>query len=138
MWENIYANSIITYAYTFIGIPYIWGGKSRLRGLDCSGFVIEVLSAFGILDGELNAQQIYDHFIKEGISKRKFQLNLIFFGNSIKEITHIAIVIDENYMIECGGGDHTTTNLVVAVRQRACVRIRPIHHRKDFVATLLI
>jgi len=40
-------HELISYAKSFIGIPYLWGGKSSL-GFDCSGFVQTVFKMAGI------------------------------------------------------------------------------------------
>ena len=31
----------------FVGNPYVWGGNSLTNGIDCSGFVHQVLKHFG-------------------------------------------------------------------------------------------
>lgn len=40
------SSSLIRYAMSFMGTPYVWGGASR-SGTDCSGFVKQVWSAYG-------------------------------------------------------------------------------------------
>lgn len=42
------ADSIIAYAKTFIGTPYVWGGTDPQHGFDCSGFICYVYKAFNI------------------------------------------------------------------------------------------
>ncbi|WP_041695313.1 C40 family peptidase [Alicyclobacillus acidocaldarius] len=39
---------ILTYAKSFLGTPYCWGGDSPKTGFDCSGFVEYVFGHFGI------------------------------------------------------------------------------------------
>lgn len=34
--------SVVDYAYQFLGNPYVWGGTSLTNGADCSGFVQSV------------------------------------------------------------------------------------------------
>lgn len=40
-------DSIIGYAQTHLGIPYVWGGSST-EGFDCTGFIYYVFKKFGI------------------------------------------------------------------------------------------
>lgn len=42
------ADSIIDFAKTFIGTPYVWGGNDPNSGFDCSGFVCYVYKQFDI------------------------------------------------------------------------------------------
>lgn len=42
------ASAIPGIAKTFVGIKYVYGGKSRATGLDCSGFVYNVLKQAGL------------------------------------------------------------------------------------------
>src|SRR5262249_1692409 len=44
---NRYARDFVEIAERFIGVPYLWGGKTRI-GLDCSGLVQTSLHAAGI------------------------------------------------------------------------------------------
>ncbi len=39
---------IVNYALQFVGNPYVWGGTSLTRGVDCSGFTMQVLKEFGV------------------------------------------------------------------------------------------
>lgn len=40
------SSDIVKRAYTYMGVPYVWGGTSR-RGSDCSGFVKQVWGEMG-------------------------------------------------------------------------------------------
>jgi len=44
---SLSGSSIIGYASQFVGNPYVWGGNSLTNGIDCSGFVHQVLKHFG-------------------------------------------------------------------------------------------
>ncbi len=40
--------SVTSYALQFLGNPYVWGGTSLTKGVDCSGFVMQVYAHYGI------------------------------------------------------------------------------------------
>lgn len=40
------AQELLAIAYSYLGVPYVWGGESR-EGLDCSGFVQKVFGKLG-------------------------------------------------------------------------------------------
>ena len=62
---------------------------------------------------------------------------LAFYGKNTQAITHIGFMIDENRMVEAGGGDSTTTDVNKAVQRGAFVRQAPYNRRKDLVAVLM-
>ena len=128
----------VDYGKLFIGVPYKWGGQHPAEGYDCSGFVQEVLSIDGVDPaGDQTAKGLYEKITAGALSsyspaniKRN---DLLFFGNPI---THIAIAVDANSMLEAGGGNSKTVDIKTAVTQQAMVRIRPI--RKDLTAVLRV
>lgn len=52
------AASLISYAYKFLGTPYVWGGTTP-SGFDCSGFTQYVFRQFGYSIGRTTYDQIY-------------------------------------------------------------------------------
>jgi len=128
---------MITIAISMLNIPYIWGGNHPLEGFDCSGFVQYVLQSVGV-DPKFDqtAQDLYYRLLENGWEERKDRGSVLFFGESTKEITHTAIMIDKDYslMIESGGGNINTKTFEMAKKRGACVRIRPV--RKDLIASL--
>jgi cell wall-associated NlpC family hydrolase len=123
---------MVDYSLKFIGIKYTWGGESADEGFDCSGFVQECLAAVGkdpALDQ--NAQAFYNHFVHKTIYSPATPKRgtLLFFGKDEKSISHIAIAISSDQMIEAGGEGRVATT-------RGMVRIRPITARRDLVAIL--
>ncbi|MFN0274282.1 MAG: C40 family peptidase, partial [Chitinophagales bacterium] len=46
--RTLIADSLLNYAHTFEGVPYVWGGNSPDSGFDCSGFVCYVYKKFDI------------------------------------------------------------------------------------------
>jgi cell wall-associated NlpC family hydrolase len=41
-------NEFVAYAKTFKGVPYIYGGTDAKKGLDCSGFILNVFAKFNV------------------------------------------------------------------------------------------
>jgi cell wall-associated NlpC family hydrolase len=129
----------ITYALSFLGTPYIWGGQSP-QGADCSGFVIMVLQAEGILPNKFDAtsQGLHTYFRVNGAKKVRSpsQGCLAFYGKSVDRITHVALCLDGNQVIEAAGGDSTTNTAEDAAARGAHVRIRKLRYRSDLVDVL--
>ena len=125
---------------SFLNIPYRWGGDDPMWGFDCSGLVEEVLSIIGCKPpGRQTAQGLYTLFLNQtqsGKSNIRDVGTLAFFGSSVAAITHVAMLIDEETIIEAGGGDHTTVSSDVAASQNAFVKLRPLSYRQDLVALL--
>ncbi len=73
------SNAIVSYAYGFIGTPYLWGGTSP-SGFDCSGFTQYVFAKFGIGLGRTTFEQINDG---SAVSRDQLQPgDLVLFGSS--------------------------------------------------------
>jgi cell wall-associated NlpC family hydrolase len=132
---------LFMYAMSFVGVPYRWGGDNPISGFDCSGLVIELLQSCGVLPFgfDTTAQGLYTYFASEhGTPALQNTFGaLSFYGKSNKSITHVGFCIDEHRMIEAGGGDSNVRDRTAADAKCAFVRIRPIHFRKDYVATLM-
>jgi cell wall-associated NlpC family hydrolase len=126
---------LVDYALRFVGVPYIWGGNNYLTGLDCSGFVQELLAMMGVdPPGDQTAQGLHNWLAQQTISLKIPQVGaLVFFGNSPQSVTHVAMALDYYRMIEAGGGGSKTVDRETAAQQGAVVRIRPIDRRKDLV-----
>lgn len=123
----------IEYAKQFIGIPYVWGGDCTAEGgLDCSGFIYVVLNGSGIKVTRDTAQGYYKRYKDHEVSKNIIKAgDLLFFGKSKNSITHIAIAVSANDMIESVG---TKSNTIK--NKGKGVSINPINRRKDFVAVV--
>jgi cell wall-associated NlpC family hydrolase len=114
----------------YIGIPYVWGGNNPTIGLDCSGLVCEGLRSIGVIGkADYNAQMLYDHLKEKSYLSKIAPDSIIFFGKDTKNISHIAVAINKFQMVEAGGEGRIDTD-------KGYVRIRPIHSRKDLVATI--
>lgn len=131
--------SLISYAKSFIGLPYIWGGSHPSQGYDCSGLVQEILASVG-MDPKLDqtAQMLADYFLLNGVEVWEPKPGaLAFYGKNKEHITHVAFCISPFLLIEAGGGDSTCTSVDKAIAKKAFVRIRPTGHRSDRVLILM-
>lgn len=130
-------NTLITYAMSFIGRPYKYGGDDPMSGFDCSGFVQELLASVGLdPKGDQTAQGLYDALAISSTHGVYGPGVIAFYGESVRKITHVAFCVDSYRMIEAGGGGSATLTAEDAAKQNAYIRMRLIKSRKDMVATL--
>lgn len=120
------SSDIVTTARTYLGKPYVWGGESMDEGgYDCSGFVYSVLNKCGMKVPRTTAQG-YSALGKTVTNIKSG--DLLYFGKSVKRITHIAIAINSSQMIESkGNSKNTKTN------KGRGVSITNISHRNDLL-----
>lgn len=89
--------SVIHYAETFMGVPYVWGGTSP-SGFDCSGFTQYVYAHFGI-----NIYRTSEMQFAQGVPVQKSQLqpgDLVFFSTYAPGATHVGIYIGNGLMVD--------------------------------------
>lgn len=124
------------YAMSFVGKPYIWGGDDAVQGFDCSGLVIEILQAAGVLprNYDTTAQGLYLRFKNSGRIVLSPDFGDLAFYGSYEKITHVGFCMDNHLMLEAGGGGSRTKTVQDAIDQNAYIRIRPIKSRKDLIA----
>jgi len=141
--DRMKAWRFVHYAQNFIGVHYNYGttetgGDDPVGGFDCSGLVTEAMRSNGMLryNERLNAQMIYDRLVSEGcIEVREPQAGCLVFYKKpgAERIGHIGIMINENQVLEAGGGARDTHDEYDAAVRNAFVRIRPVHYRSDFL-----
>jgi hypothetical protein len=93
----------IALAKRFLGLPYLWGGRSSY-GYDCSGFTQMLVRSRGItMPRDADLQAAWEGV--EAVDRKDLQAgDLLFFGPSANKVTHTAMYI--------GGGEfiHSTTH----------------------------
>lgn len=100
----------IELAKRFLGIPYLWGGRSSF-GYDCSGFTQMLVRSRGInMPRDADLQAAWDGVMP--IDRKDLQAgDLLFFGESEKKITHTGMYIGNGEFIH----DTTHTHPVVQI-----------------------
>ena len=96
--------TVVRMAKRFLGVPYLWGGKS-MKGIDCSGLVQVAYRAAGIyvsrdanqqfLAGRLVATRHYCGEMTPG--------DLIFFAGPVGSINHIGISLGNAKYVHAAG-----------------------------------
>lgn len=119
-----------SYAWTFIGLPYIWGGDDPVRGFDCSGLCVEVLKGVGILprDGDWGAAALYDKFPHVAAPVPGC---LVFYGDG--KVEHVEWCYNTSIAIGASGGGSKTQTEQDAIAQNAYVKMRPIARARKIV-----
>ncbi len=94
-------SELINTAFLYLNTPYLWGGKTPF-GIDCSGFtqMVYKLNGYHLLrDASQQATQGEAlSFIEESEPG-----DLAFFDNSEGHITHVGIIMKDNYIIHAHG-----------------------------------
>jgi len=93
--------SIVNTAFKYLNTPYLWGGKTPF-GIDCSGFTQMVYKLCGyklLRDARQQATQGEAlSFIEESEPG-----DLAFFDDNEGVITHVGIIMNDNYIIHAHG-----------------------------------
>ena len=92
---------IVNTAIMFLNVPYLWGGKTPF-GIDCSGLtqMVYKINGYNLLrDASQQASQgEVLSFIEESEPG-----DLAFFDDDQGIITHVGIILDNNYIIHASG-----------------------------------
>ncbi len=99
--SKIPKNSIIDIAYKFLNTPYLWGGKTPF-GIDCSGFTQMVYKLCGYKLLRDASQQATQGDVLSFIEESE-PGDLAFFDNYEGIITHVGIIMKDNYIIHAHG-----------------------------------
>lgn len=96
-YAKVKGEEVVAYGMQFIGTPYVWGGNSLQKGVDCSGFTKEVYEAFDINLSRVSYMQAKDG---PAIPKHKLRTgDLVFFdteGVNDGNVSHVGIYVGGN------------------------------------------
>ena len=93
--------SIIEIAFRYLNTPYLWGGKTPF-GIDCSGFTQMVYKLCGYKLLRDATQQATQGEVLSFIEESE-PGDLAFFDNNEGVITHVGIIMKDNYIIHAHG-----------------------------------
>lgn len=134
------AEEVVAYAKTYLGVWYRYGSNSRLMGLDCSGFICDVLRMPGIVGirDDYAAKDLLPFLLAQGGTHvvAPFPLGSILFFGLDGRPSHVGMSVSPLTMIESAGGDHTTTSYDAAAALNACVKISMISKRRNFICAV--
>ncbi len=99
------AQSLLTEAYKYLGVPYVWGGNTG-HGIDCSGFIKNVFGACGYPLPRLGSDQM-----AYGVPVPADQLQAgdrLYFGRRTERVgvTHTGLYIGNGYFIHASSSRH--------------------------------
>lgn len=111
--ESMKRQQLVSYALSFRGRPYVWGGVNPNTGVDCSGFTRYLYASLGIDLPHSSAAQSYSG---KPVSREQLMPgDLIFYGGS--SINHVAMYI--------GNG-----NVCHAASERTGITVSNMDYRK--------
>ncbi|MGN1407683.1 LysM peptidoglycan-binding domain-containing protein [Lactobacillus sp.] len=114
------AANITSYALTFLGVPYVWGGTTP-SGFDCSGYVQYVYNHFGINVGRTTYTQQY---AGTKISVASAQAGDLYFWGSYGSAYHVAIALGGGqYVMAPAPGQSVRTGNVSSYTPSFAVRV---------------
>ncbi len=86
-----FRKKVVDYGKKFVGTHYKYAGQSPKTGFDCSGFTSYVLKEFGVIASPASSIQASEG--RYVALEKVMPGDLIFFGESKKKISHVALVI---------------------------------------------
>jgi cell wall-associated NlpC family hydrolase len=128
---------ITQYAMSMLNVPYLYGGHSPIEGIDCSEFVINLLTAWGFFkpweDTTAHGLWKWAKGIDKIGSDKPFEGCLVFYGKN-RHCSHIAYAISERLTLQASGGGKANKGIGWLERSiigDARVKMLPFDYRSD-------
>ena len=95
--------NLLDYAQKFLGTPYVWGGNSLTRGVDCSGFVQQVFKAYGYSTPRVSRDMARTY---SRVSSSEAKPGDLVFYHNLKTgvVDHVAIYMGNGKIIHANNG----------------------------------
>lgn len=95
--EKKKGEEVVIYAKEFLGTPYVGGGNSLTRGVDCSGFTSQIYKKFGVSLQRSSRDQFASNGKK--VSRNELQPgDLVFYGYDGR-VNHVAIYVGNDKIV---------------------------------------
>lgn len=122
--QNYIRAEAVDYLKHWLGLPYFWAGDDPLAGFDCSGLIVEVLQAHGLISRNRD-------YSAEGLRKKYDQYSvaepysgcLVLFIHPVELIAwHVAMAADKDFIIHASGGGRNVKSLKEAIEKNAYIK----------------
>jgi cell wall-associated NlpC family hydrolase len=128
---------ICAYAFSFLGLPYVWGGDDAVSGFDCSGLIHELSQAVGLepRGHDSTAHGMYLSFkeTRHTIELHEKQPGDFVFWFKDGKAVHVGLIynVDPNIVIHAGGGGSGVKTVKDAIKHNAYIRMDELNYRGD-------
>jgi hypothetical protein len=125
---------VVQMAQRFLGVPYLWGGKS-MKGIDCSGLIQVAYRSAGIyLARDANQQFLSGRLVAtRNYCGEILPADLIFFTGPIGNISHTAISLGGGQYIHASSSGVTINSFDPNDREHDPVRARSFVYAKRLI-----
>jgi hypothetical protein len=99
------ANMAAYQAFIMRGIPYVYGGQNN-AGLDCSGFIVQLLRRAGYNIEDLTADQLLTTiFTQKVVGDVRGTIECAFLIDGSGHASHVELILDHNSRITIGASE---------------------------------
>lgn len=103
--DDVTLTDVTSYACSFVGNPYVWGGNDPHTGADCSGFVDYVYTHFGVNLPRTSKEQVKCGTLITSLSQAEAG-DLLFFSRTGTDqgVYHVGMYLGNNKYVHASNG----------------------------------